>query len=134
MQESRRQKKVASVVKAALSDIILHHMNDPRIEGIVSVTRVEMTPDLRKADVYISVFGVEPNKQKHTFTAIVQAKRHIQSLLAGQLHSKSCPSLNFVWDEKFKKTLEIFELIDQASAQLPEETPDSDQQDTEEPQ
>ena len=48
---TRRQEKVARVVKEAVSDAIAHHLNDPRIGGFVSVTRVEMAPDLRNAEV-----------------------------------------------------------------------------------
>ncbi len=122
--ESRRQKKVGSVVKEELSDIILNQLNDPRIEGLISVTRVEMTPDLKKADVYISVFGVDQKTQKQTFAVITQAKRHIQTMLAGQLNSRTCPSLNLIWDEQIKKTLEIIDLIDKFLPDLDEEEPD----------
>jgi ribosome-binding factor A len=49
---TRRQEKVARLVKEAVSDAIAHHLNDPRIEGFVSVTRVDMAADLRNADVW----------------------------------------------------------------------------------
>ena len=54
---TRRQEKVARVVKETVSDAIANHLNDPRIEGFVSVTRVEMAADLRNADVFLSIFG-----------------------------------------------------------------------------
>jgi len=111
---TRRQEKVARVVKEAVSDAITHHLNDPRIDGFVSVTRVEMAADLRNANVYISIFGSDQAGQNKAFTAITHAKSRIQSLLAGRLHSKFCPVLHFYKDEKFKKTLEIFNLIDEA--------------------
>jgi len=44
---TRRQEKVARVVKEAVSDAITHHLSDPRIEGFVSVTRVDMAADYR---------------------------------------------------------------------------------------
>ncbi len=112
---TRRQEKVARVVKEAVSDAISHHLNDPRIEGFVSVTRVEMATDLRSADVYVSIFGKDQASQNKTFTAITHAKSRIQSMLADKLQSKFCPVLRFYMDEKFKKTLEILKLIEQAS-------------------
>jgi ribosome-binding factor A len=115
---TRRQEKVARVVKEAVSNAITHHLSDPRIEGFVSVTRVEMAADLRNADVYLSIFGKDQTSQNKTFTAITHAKSRIQSLLAGQLKSKFCPVLHFYRDEKFKKTLETMRLIDQAASEL----------------
>ena len=54
---SRRQERFIRVIKEVVSDAITRHLSDPRIEGLVSVTRVETTPDLRKADVYLSIFA-----------------------------------------------------------------------------
>jgi len=114
---TRRQEKIARLVKEAVSNAIANHLNDPRIEGLVSVTKVEMAGDLRRADVYISIFGKNEAAQNKTFTAIAHAKSRIQSLLAGKLQSKFCPVLCFHKDEKFKKTLETIKLIDQVVGQ-----------------
>ena len=115
---TRRQEKVARVIKEAVSDAIANHLSDPRIEGFVSVTRVEMAPDLRKAYVYLSIFGKDETSQNKTFAAITHAKSHIQSLLAGRLQRKFCPVLHLQRDEKFKKTMEIMKLIDEATSEL----------------
>ncbi len=124
---TRRQEKVARIVKEAVSDAIAHHLNDPRISGFVSVTRVDMTADLRNANVYISVFGSDEAGQSKAFAAITHAKSRIQSLLASQVRSKFCPVLHFYKDEKFKKTLEILNLIDQAAKEFKDK--DSDEED-----
>ncbi len=105
---------MARVVKEAVSDAIANHLNDPRIGGFVSVTRVEMAADLRNADVFLSIFDKNDTAQNRTFTAISHAKSRIQSLVAGRMRSKFCPVLHLYRDEKLKKTLEIMKLIDQA--------------------
>ncbi len=142
---TRRQERVARIVKEVVSDAITNHLNDPRIEGLVSVTRVDMAPDLRSADVYLSIFGSDPilpaaptsvgrrrgrqkgakwdpgkneTGQNKAFVAITHARNRIQTLLAGKLQSKFCPVLHFYKDEKFKKTLETMKLIDQAVSEL----------------
>jgi ribosome-binding factor A len=120
---TRRQEKVARVVKEGVSDAIAHHLSDPRIEGFVSVTRVDMAADLRNADVYVSIFGKDEAAQNKTFAAITHAKSRIQSLVAGRLQSKFCPVLHFYRDEKFKKALETMKLIDQAVSELQKEEP-----------
>ena len=114
---TRRQEKVARIVREAVSEAISNHLSDPRIEGLVSVTRVEMATDLRSANVYISIFGKDQASQNKTFTAIEHAKNRIQSFLAESMQSKFCPVLHFHMDEKFKKTLDILKLIDQTSSE-----------------
>ncbi len=115
---TRRQEKVARVVKEAVSDAVTHHLSDPRIEGFVSVTRVEMSTDLRNANVYLSIFGGDEASQSKTFMAITHAKSRIQSMVGGKLQSKFCPVLHIYRDEKFKKTLETMSLIDKAVGEL----------------
>jgi len=106
------------VIKEAVSDAVANHLSDPRIEGFVSVTRVDIAADLRSADVYLSIFGKGDTAQDKTFLAITHAKSRIQSLLAGRLQSKFCPVLHFYKDEKFKKTLETMKLIDEVAGEL----------------
>ena len=129
---TRRQEKVARVVKEAVSDAITHHLSDPRIEGFVSVTKVDMATDLRNANVYVSIFGGDETAQNKTFAAIAHAKSRIQSLVAGKLQSKFCPVLHFYRDDKFKKTLETMRLIDQAASELDKKNPEEDLDDEEE--
>ena len=126
---TRRQGKVARAVKEAVSDAIANHLNDPRIEGFVSVTRVDMAADLRSAEVYLSLFGKDETAQKKTFLAITHARSRIQSLLGRRLHSKFCPVLRFHRDERFKKALETMKLIDQAASELKEKDSVEQEQD-----
>jgi ribosome-binding factor A len=114
---TRRQEKAARVTREVVSDAIANHLSDPRIEGFVSVTRVEMAADLRSAYVYVSIFGRDEAAQNKTFAAIEHARSRIQSLLASRLQCKFCPVLHFRRDEEFKKTLETMRLIDQAASE-----------------
>ena len=66
----RKKEKMARVIKEAVSDIIQNRMQDPRIEGFVSITEVTMPDDMRHADVYISVMGADEKAQNRTFIAI----------------------------------------------------------------
>jgi len=117
------------VVKEAVSDAIAHHLSDPRIEGFVSVTRVEMATDLRNANVFVSIFGGDETAQNKTFMAITHAKSRIQSMVAGKLQSKFCPVLHIYRDDKFKKALETMNLIDKAVSELDKGDPEEDLED-----
>lgn len=114
---TRRQEKVARLVKEVVSDAIVSHLSDPRITGLVSVTRVAVTADMRNADVYLSVFGTSDSEKSRTFEAITHARARIQSLLAAAMHSKFCPVLSFHKDEQFQKMLETMRLIQQVASE-----------------
>ena len=114
---TRRQEKIAQVVKQAVSRAIQQDLNDPRIEGIVSVTVVEMAADLRSAEVYLSVLGRSPGAENATYIAIQGARRRIQGVVAKAVKSKFCPVIQLHKDEKFKKTLETMNLIDRAASE-----------------
>jgi ribosome-binding factor A len=114
---TRRQEKVARVIREVVSDVIANHLNDPRITGFVSVTRVEVLADLRSADVYLSIFATEDGARDRAFEAITHARARIQSFLADVLESKFCPVLRFHQDEQFRKTLEVMRLIDQVASE-----------------
>ena len=119
---TRRQEKVARIVRDVVSEAIANRLNDPRLKGLISVTRVEMTPDLRAADVYLSFFAQAEADKARGFEAIDHARKRIQSLLGDALESKFCPVLRFHMDEQFQKTLETMRLIDEVSNERRNET------------
>jgi len=114
---TRRQEKVARVIREVVSDVIANHLNDPRITGFISVTRVEVAADLRSAEVYLSIFASEEGAKDLTLAAIMHARARIQSFLAEALDSKFCPVLRFHEDEQFRKTLDVMKLIDQVASE-----------------
>jgi len=114
---TRRQEKAARVIRDVVSDAIANHLNDPRITGFVSVTRVEVMADMRRADVYLSIFASNEAGKGKTFAAITHARTRIQSFLAEALESKFCPVLRFYVDEQFRKTLDVMRLIDEVSGE-----------------
>jgi len=129
---TRRQEKIARVVKEAVSDAIANHLNDPRLEGaFVSVTRVEVSADLRIANVYLSMFGGVESSQNKAFAAIMHAKKWIQMLLADRVKSRFCPVLNIHKDEKFKKALETMKMIDDLAGESnPSNIPETNDEDS----
>ncbi len=119
---TRRQEKVARVVLQSVSVAIRDSLSDPCIEGLVSVTHVDMSPDLRNADVYVSVLGANEKAQRRTMIALQSATRRLQSFVADAVKSKFCPVLHIVADDKFKKTLETMNLIDRAAREYADES------------
>lgn len=122
---------MARVIRESVSDTIANRLNDPRIQGLVSVTEVDISPDLKNADVGLSIMSTDETQQKLTFTAIQHAARHIQTRLGKCLTSKFCPKLQFHLDTKLQKTLETLRLIDAAAKEYtqPEDNLDDEPMD-----
>ena len=114
---TRRLEKVSKVIRNTVSEVIQNELSDPRIKGLVSVTRVELSADLRKARVYLSVLGVDDRGQQLCLHGIEHAGGHIQARLARQMATKVCPILRFFLDDSLKKTVEILQLINQVAAE-----------------
>ena len=117
---SRRQEKVARVIKESVSDTIANRLGDPRIEGFVSVVEVDVSPDLRNANVFISIMVENDAVRRRTFSAIEHATKHIQARLSRKMTAKFCPRLHFHEDNKLKNTLETLRIIDEATKELKE--------------
>ncbi|MHC5074874.1 MAG: 30S ribosome-binding factor RbfA [Planctomycetota bacterium] len=117
---TRRQERIARIVKEVVSDAVVNRLNDPRLQAFVSVTRVDLASDLRNADVYLSIFEKDEAVKNKTFSAVIHARSRIQSLLARKLQSKFCPVLHFHEDEKFKKTMETMNIINQVAKEFKE--------------
>jgi ribosome-binding factor A len=84
MATSVRQLKVSAQIQRIVATVLLRDVSDPRIDGLVSVTRVEMSPDLREAKVYLSLMG-GTRPPATILQGIKSAGRHIQSEVAEML-------------------------------------------------
>jgi len=111
---SRRLEKVARVIKESVSHTLLTRLSDPRIQGLVTVTDVDISPDMKQAVVYLSVIGVDTAAQQLTLTVISHAAGVFQAALGRAMTSRSIPHLRFEEDRKLQKTLETLRLIEQA--------------------
>ena len=114
---TRRQEKVSRTIRNTVSEVIQNELSDPRVQGLVSITRVDTSPDLRNARVYLSMLGVGEKQQELSLQGIRHARGYIQSRLASRLTMKSCPTLSFFLDDSLKKGFEITQLIDRATSE-----------------
>jgi ribosome-binding factor A len=100
--------------------MILTDIKDPRISGVVSITRVETTGDMSYAKVFVSVYGSDTDK-RNTLKAMSSARGFIQNGLLHRLAIRRPPSLSFRLDETIEQGNEILELLD--SLDIPPEEP-----------
>ena len=113
MTTSIRQLKVASQIQRIVALVLQRDVADPRVDGLVSVTRVEVTKDLREAKVYLSILAAK-RPDATVIGGIKSAGRHIQGEVAKGLALRFAPRLAFFLDESLKKQAEILKTIAQA--------------------
>lgn len=108
--------RLASQIRLVVSDAMQNKLSDPRLDRIGSVLRVEVSPELAFANVYISVMGTE-GQQSSYIQALQGAHGKVQKLLARKLRTRTCPSLRFHLDQSLKQGMETIRLIDKAMAE-----------------
>jgi len=101
---------------------ILTEVRDPRVRD-VTVTRVEMAPDMRSATVHVSVMG-DPARERLALQGLARAAGFLQSRIADRIETRYTPRLRFELDAGVKHSLEIARVLGEV---LPtaDETPDS---------
>jgi len=107
---SIRTERVASTIQQELAQIIMHELNDPRITGMPSITRVKVSPDLSIADVYMTVMGTT-GQQNAALNALRHSAGLMRTKLTAQMTLRVAPYLKFHLDENLKKELEVQELL-----------------------
>lgn len=113
-----RKDRIASMVTRIVGETIAQHINDPRVDPLTTVTRVEVTGDLLVAKVYLSVPGHESAEQR-SLAGIRSAAGFIQRTVARELSIRQCPELKFDIDDQAKKVRRTMELLAENRRQDP---------------
>lgn len=108
---SRRTDRLASIIRQELMDIIMRRLNDPRLEGFPSITRVKVAEDLSVAKVYITVMGTD-GQQRAALAALRHSAGLMRTALTQALTIRTVPYLQFQLDEQLRKELELMELLE----------------------
>jgi len=114
---SRRVQKAAEAIREVVSMAILTEIRDPRVQG-VTVTFVEVSPDMRQAKVHVSVMG-DDTKQKLCLTGLQSSAGFLQTKIGERIDTRYTPRLKFELDMGVKKSLAIARLLNDV---LPEDS------------
>jgi ribosome-binding factor A len=109
-----RKARIAEALRLELSEIIRREMRDPRLsEGLLSITGVDVSSDLRFATVFISVFGDE-DAQQHVTKALQGAAGVLRNELRSRKAFKNVPELSFQYDDSIARAARIFTLLEES--------------------
>jgi len=123
---TERMRRVNEAVRAVIADA-LGDLKDPRI-GMVTVTGVHVTPDLREATVFVSVLGGE-RQRRATLAGLESAHGVLQARINRELSLRRTPTLAFAYDDTVERGVRMTKLIEDLAAQLPEQEMSEDDRD-----
>jgi len=106
---SRRLLKAAEAVREVVSMAILTSVRDPRVKD-VTVTRVEMAPDMKSATVHVSVMG-GPAKQQLALRGLASSAGFLQSRIADRIETRYTPRLQFKLDGGVQHSVEMARML-----------------------
>jgi ribosome-binding factor A len=112
MADARRADRVAEAIRAEISTFLSQGAKDPRLVGLVTVTAVDVTRDLRQARTFVSILGTD-SERAATLDALESMKGHLRSRLAKSLRLRVAPEISFKLDESVARAARIESLLAQ---------------------
>ncbi len=115
---SRRVQKAAEAVREVVSMAILADLKDPRIEG-VTVTYVEVSPDMRNAKVHVSIMG-DDTAQRLCLKGLQSSAGFLQKKISRRIDTRYTPRIKFEIDMGVKNSIAIARMLGDV---LPDDSP-----------
>ena len=120
--DHRRSERVAEGIREEVATFLAEDAKDPRIIGLVTVTGVDVTRDLRHAKVFVSVMGSDEERQA-TLEGLDSAASHLRARIGRALRLRVAPEITFRYDDSVARAAKIEALL----AELREPPPPGDE-------
>jgi ribosome-binding factor A len=112
---SRRTERINDLIRDELSDLLLREVNDPRLSGLISITHVDVSPDLNNARVFVSVMD-DAERQKEAMTALNAAAAFFHRELKRRMQIRRVPFLTFRLDTSIEQGARILSLMEEVAS------------------
>lgn len=106
---SGRMNKINEELKKEVSHAITFGLKDPHLTGLITVTKVETTPDFKFARVYISM--INSKNKKESLSILKKSSGFIRSIVAKNVNLRSTPEIIFEFDESIEYGAKIDEIL-----------------------
>lgn len=114
-----RTGRMAEELKKEIMEIIQNHLKDPRVDGLVSVTEVQVSNDLSYAKVYVTKYG-SAWAQNEALQGLNDSKGFIRRELSKRFKTRTVPELSFVADESLQYGAKIEAILQEIKKDAPE--------------
>ncbi|MGM0412347.1 MAG: 30S ribosome-binding factor RbfA [Pseudomonadota bacterium] len=111
--EYGRNRRMGDQLQRELADLVRTQVKDPRAEG-VTISEVDVSPDMRNARVYIARLGGEAEAIEEAVEALKGAAGFLRRELGRRLHARRIPELRFRADTSFDRAAHLSRVIDDA--------------------
>jgi ribosome-binding factor A len=119
--DQRRRARLGAVIEQVVSELLQRQIKDPRVAGMVSITRVEVSQDISHARIHVSVLGTDEERQS-TMRALEHARGFVRSRLGGELTIRHVPDIQFVLDRSIEQGDRVIALLNKLD--IPPPPPD----------
>lgn len=110
--DSRRADRLAEAIREEVATFLAEGVKDPRVQGLVTVTAVEVTRDLRHAKVFVSVMGSDDEKRA-TMEGLDSLAGHLRHRLGRSMRLRAAPEIEFRLDPSIARAARIDTLLSQ---------------------
>jgi len=110
MLQYKRSERLGEMIQKEISDILHRRIKDPRVDGLCTVMKVDVSEDLRHAKVSVSVMGTE-QQQKNTLIGLKNASGFIRREIGHRIELRYTPELTFILDKSVEYGIQIDQLI-----------------------
>lgn len=107
---TQRPERVQEALRQEISKIVQFELKDSRL-GFITITKVDLTKDLRFAKVYFSVLGSDREK-KSALAGLSSARGYIKGLMSDRVKLRFMPEIVFKPDESLERAKHIYDLLD----------------------
>ncbi len=108
---TRRTERLNQLIQIEISDLLRKHINDPRLNGLISVTGVSISKDLKNATVLISALCNDADR-KEILKGFTSAAGFLRRELAHRLNIRVTPELSFEFDDSIERGVNLVNLIE----------------------
>lgn len=119
---SRRTERINEQLREEISTLLIRQIKDPRLKGVISVTRVVTSGDLRSARVFISVMG-RPETKKLALDGIQSAASFLRRELRDRINMRHTPFLSYELDDSLAEADKVLRLMDKVRTDEPGRQP-----------
>jgi ribosome-binding factor A len=112
----KRSERVSELMREEISSILMRELKDPRI-GFITLTRIELSHDLRNAKIFVSIMGGEDEK-KNTMKGLESASGFIKWELRKRLRLKIIPEIIFKIDTSIEHSDKISRILGELKDEL----------------
>jgi len=115
---TRRMEKVADLLQSEIAELLRREVKHPALaDAMISLTRVEVTPDLRWAHVHVSLMGDDERREAEVLAALAQSEPFLHRQLVKRLHMRTVPRLVFHPDHSIAEGARMTDLIREVAQQ-----------------